>query len=297
MLTAGRFGEHYDSQVLNFDWSDFFQHRNGGATLEDLRRRWLEGFDVTLIDSRTGITDSGGVCTVQMPDVLVPVFGPNRQSLDGTKQVVIRAMKARQELAYDRTRFLVFPLLSRFDSRTEYRESQVWLKLFAEELKDFYSDWLPKNISPLQVLERTKLPYIAFFSFGEKLPVVAEGTTDPESLGFAYQNAATLIAEDFQDAGRILQPISGGTSLSATTRKPVEVREWTSRIDRALTAVGFSGKPSFGLSAVPVRGIDIPELIRSRESSIVKLLEHPPTFRLSGFDLRVGEPAQLYIRA
>jgi hypothetical protein len=206
MLTAGKFDDAYQRRVLDFNWNDFFLERRGGAVLESLRRQWIDAFDVTMIDSRTGITDSGGICTVLMPDILVPVLGANRQSLDGTKQVVLRAQHARQELAYDRTRLLIFPLISRFDSRTEYRESQTWLKLFAEELKDFFADWLPKTASVLQILERTKIPYIAFFSFGEKLPVITEGTTDPESLGFAYLNAATLIENDFKDVERLLLP-------------------------------------------------------------------------------------------
>ena len=208
MFAAGRFDENYEKHVLEFNWNHFFQKQNGGAILESLRREWIDAFDVTLIDSRTGITDSGGICTVQMPDILVPVFSANRQSLEGTKRVVLRAQRARQKLAYDRTRLLIFPIISRFDSRTEYRESQMWLKIFAEELKDFYNDWLPKDTSVLQILEHTKLPHVAFFSFGEKLPVLTEGTTDPESLGFSYQNSATLIANDFKDADRLLLPVS-----------------------------------------------------------------------------------------
>jgi MinD-like ATPase involved in chromosome partitioning or flagellar assembly len=187
MLTSGRINDEYDGRLLSFEWSDFFRAQNGGALLESLRHHWVTEFDVTLIDSRTGISDSGGVCTVQMPDVLVPVFSPNRQSLEGTKNVVLKAQAARQKLAYDRTRFLVFPLLARIDSRTEYRESQTWLRLFASELGEFYRDWLPKETTPQQIPERTKIPYVAFFSFGEKLPAVTEGTSDPEGLGFAYE--------------------------------------------------------------------------------------------------------------
>lgn len=210
MLTAGKFDEMYEGRVLAFDWSLFFKEQNGGLVLESLRRQRLKDFDVTLIDSRTGISDSGGVCTVQMPDVLVPVFAPNHQSLEGTRQVVVKAQQARQSLAYDRTRFLVFPIISKFDSRTEYRESQSWLHLFAEELKEFYSDWLPKDTNIVQILEQTKIPYIAFFSFGEKLPVLTEGATDPESLGFAYESAATLIANDFKGVDQFLLPASVG---------------------------------------------------------------------------------------
>lgn len=293
ILTAGKFDENYDQRLLSFDWVRFFQQQNGGAILESLRQLWIRDFDVTLIDSRTGITDSGGVCTVQMPDILVPVFSPNLQSLEGTKQVVLKAQLARQKLAYDRTRLLVFPLISRFDSRTEYRESQYWLRRFAGELEDFYRDWLPKDTSPLQMLERTKLPYVAFFSFGEKLPVLTEGTTDPESLGFAYQNAATLIANDFRDADKLLLPPSTGPSIDGPSRPPIDESEWVKRIEQAIAAAKLTELPSFGLSAAPRIGVDIPGLVQSQKSPVVKLLEHPPELRSHGFDLTVSMPPEL----
>ncbi len=216
MLTAGRLDDEYDKRLLSFDWAQFFRAQNGGELLESLRHHWATEFDFTLIDSRTGISDSGGICTVQMPDILVPIFSPNRQSLEGTKNVVLKAQAARQKLEYDRTRFLVFPLLARIDSRTEYRESQAWLRLFASELGEFYRDWLPKGTTPQQILERTKIPYVAFFSFGEKLPALTEGTSDPDGLGFAYENAARLIASDFGNIDQLLQ--SGSSApLSAET--------------------------------------------------------------------------------
>ena len=62
----------------------------------------------------------------------------------------------------------------------------------------------PGPLRPFQVLERTKIPYVAYFSFGEKLPVVTHGTSDMEGLGYAYLAAATLIGDEFKDAGRYI---------------------------------------------------------------------------------------------
>jgi hypothetical protein len=157
-------------------------------------------------------------------------------------------------------------------------------------LAEFYSDWVPKTVSALQVLERTKLPYVAFFSFGEKLPVVLEGTTDPESLGFAYETVATLIAEDFKQVESILSPSSPRSQLSMNKEsQPLDSREWTKRIDQALAAVGFEGKPSFGLSAAPDRSVDVPQIVESEDNEITRLIQKPPTLRPHGFDLEVGE--------
>ena len=154
LISAGRFDSDYEKRVLSFGWTEFFRDRNGGEALEALRNEWRERFDVTLIDSRTGITDAGGICTVQMPDILTLVFTANRQSLDGVKQVAQRAQQARQSLAFDRSSILVFPLASRFDGRTEFRESQQWLKTFADELGVFYCDWLQRASIPDRCLSR-----------------------------------------------------------------------------------------------------------------------------------------------
>jgi hypothetical protein len=205
LITSGRPDEGYDAKVMDFDWRKFFEHANGGEFIEELRDKWLEEFNVVLIDSRTGITDSGGVCTIQLPDILALVFTTNEQSLDGVIKVASRAQAARQTLAYDRMPLLVFPLLSRFEGRTEFQEAQKWLDKLEDKLKPFYDDWVPKTIQLRRVLERTKLPYIAFYSFGEPLPAVTEGTSDPEGLGYAYLSAASLIAGDFQSVDRLIR--------------------------------------------------------------------------------------------
>jgi MinD-like ATPase involved in chromosome partitioning or flagellar assembly len=254
LLAAGALDQNYEKLVLKFDWPKFFDEQRGGSILETLRDQWRDAFDVTLIDSRTGITDAGGVCTILMPDILVPVVVPNRQSLEGTKKIVRRAQQARQELAFDRTGLLVFPLLSRFDSRAEHQESQKWLREFAEVLKEFYSDWLPKDVTALQIAERTKLPYVADFSFGEQLPVIVEGTTDLESLGFAYETAATLIADNFKDAGRLLLPRAPASRAEdptgrASIKMPFDFIFGHVRSDHKLAAAATSPAPLGPLAA------------------------------------------------
>lgn len=216
LITSGLQDEQYSARVLSLDWAHFFGNARGGDFIEALRDDWRAAFDVTLIDSRTGITDAGGICTIQLPDILVPVFTANEQSLGGTREIVRRAQTARQRLAFDRTPFLVFPLPSRFDGRTEVEESQKWLARFTDDLAEFYADWVPAEISVREVVERTKLPYVAYFSFGEKLPVVTHSTTDPDSLGFAYSIAAALIGSDFKDVPAVL-----GTGITPAARSPL----------------------------------------------------------------------------
>ncbi|TAK23981.1 MAG: hypothetical protein EPO26_07890 [Chloroflexota bacterium] len=70
----------------------FHKQRDRGNTvlgfLRELRNQWARRFDYVLIDSRTGLTDIGGVCTRVLPDIVVMVTSLNRQNLTGTRLVL-----------------------------------------------------------------------------------------------------------------------------------------------------------------------------------------------------------------
>jgi cellulose biosynthesis protein BcsQ len=204
IITSGRQDGGYASRVLGFGWKEFFEFREGGSFIERLRRDWNEEFDFVLIDSRTGITDTGGVCTISLPDVIVAVFTANKQSVDGVIDVLRRAQAGRQSLAYDRSPAVILPLPSRIDTRTELEMALHWLDIFADRFAEFYHAWLPADITPRQIIEHTKLPHVSYFSFGEQLPVMTHGTSDPESLGFALNTVASLIAAELGNADEIV---------------------------------------------------------------------------------------------
>jgi cellulose biosynthesis protein BcsQ len=91
IITSGLHDEEYATKLARLNWTDFFARKNGGEFIENLRSEWKQEYDLTLIDSRTGLTDSGGICTIQMPDVVVAVFTPNDQNLDGIADVLPKA--------------------------------------------------------------------------------------------------------------------------------------------------------------------------------------------------------------
>ena len=76
LLPAGA-GDGYVKQVQRLDWAAMYQDQNLGEQLEKWRDRWIQDYDFVLIDSRTGITDIGGICTAQLPDILVTMFTAN----------------------------------------------------------------------------------------------------------------------------------------------------------------------------------------------------------------------------
>jgi len=92
-----------------------------------------------------------------------------------------------------------------------------------EGVKEFFEDWLPRAIRARDVVERIKIPQADFFGFGEKLAVIEQGTTDPQGMGFAYQQIASFLASDFAN----LSALVGEQAVRAATRieeaKPARV--------------------------------------------------------------------------
>ena len=85
-------GSH-ESRAGNFtqiDWGLLYDKHDGYLLFEDLKAQWKRALnpDYVLIDTRTGHTDTGGICTRQLPDAVVVLFFPDEQNLRGLARVV-----------------------------------------------------------------------------------------------------------------------------------------------------------------------------------------------------------------
>jgi|TARA_R100000501_G_scaffold14241_1_gene25875 MinD-like ATPase involved in chromosome partitioning or flagellar assembly len=100
LLSAGGEGGDYMSDFSAIDWMKLYDERQGFLLFEEIRAQWTAlGYDYVFIDSRTGYTDVGGICTRQLPDLVVFLFFPNDQNLVGLKEVAneVRGSKAREK--------------------------------------------------------------------------------------------------------------------------------------------------------------------------------------------------------
>lgn len=204
ILPSGDSEPTYSTDLGSFSWADFFAKGKGAEIIEDMRETWRRDYDFTLIDSRTGITDSGGVCTVQLPDYLVLVFAANDQNLEGAIRVIHGIHSSRADFGFDRQRLLVIPLLSRFDGRAEKALSDKWLGKCAEAMQPVLDEWLPHDTPALNYFDKTKLPHIPKYAFGEQLAVLEERATDTDSLTYFYSAIARLIAGHLQRPAHLL---------------------------------------------------------------------------------------------
>ncbi|MDX3189156.1 hypothetical protein PV458_12185 [Streptomyces sp. MN03-5084-2B] len=260
LLAAGRQDANYTGRVQDLDWEDLYR-QGFAAFLERCRAQWTEDYDFVLIDSRTGISDSGGICTAHLPDWLVVLFTANQQSVDGVVDIAQRADLARDRLPYDRPPHLVLPILSRLDNRVEYERAEAWQGRCAEATSSLFRNWLDKSVSQEQMLRHSTVPYVSYWSFGEQLPVLDEPTPSSDQVSFSLETVAAVLAHQFDRTALLADNRDAYVAAARSSRKsysldllvssprPVqrtanqlieELRTLGLRVDRSL-----SGDPEF----------------------------------------------------
>jgi MinD-like ATPase involved in chromosome partitioning or flagellar assembly len=90
VMPAGKQDSGYAFRLASIDWQRLYADSDGYLLFEDLKAQWNNVIrpDYVLVDSRTGHTDVGGICTRQLPDAVVVLFFPNEQNRSGLEKVV-----------------------------------------------------------------------------------------------------------------------------------------------------------------------------------------------------------------
>lgn len=105
VMPSGRRDAGYGSKLASIDWQELYEQHDGFLLMEHLKGQWQESLkpDYILIDSRTGHSEVGGICTRQLPNTVVILFMPNEQNLEGVATVVdaIRAEKDQTQVNID----------------------------------------------------------------------------------------------------------------------------------------------------------------------------------------------------
>ena len=207
----------YADGVQQIDLPRLFRDRGLGAALEQMRDEWKDRYDFVLVDSRTGLTDIGGICAIHLPDILVALSTLGRQSLDGTVAVARSAQEGRSRLPFDRSQLLVLPLLSRVDARVERELAFRWLKEAGRVLGALCLPWCHKNVEVAELVQALRIPYIPSYSYGEKLVVQEESTSDSESAAYSFEMVAALLAQRLGNTDMLIN--SRDRFISAAARQ------------------------------------------------------------------------------
>jgi cellulose biosynthesis protein BcsQ len=168
-VAAGRFDEKYAERVRAFDWKRFYA--DYGEVIPILAEQLASHYDYVLIDSRTGFTDIGSLCTIVMPDKLVLVFAPNQQSLAGALDVGEQAIRER---SIKRDPFPVFPLISRLED-TEEKEKRRWVNLTRESFESLFRDAYGMKACDLEsYFDQVRVYHRGYYAYGERIAAEEE---------------------------------------------------------------------------------------------------------------------------
>lgn len=164
-IPAGRQDENYAQRVNTFDWDNFYERLGGGKLLRACRDELRSTYDYILIDSRTGVSDTSGICTVDMPDALVICFTLNYQSIVGAASVASSVQKQRGP------EFQIFPIPTRIEN-AETEKLEAALKFAREKFAPFLLR-IQKDKSKPDLEEQqsywnaVQTPYRTFYAFEE----------------------------------------------------------------------------------------------------------------------------------
>jgi tetratricopeptide (TPR) repeat protein/cellulose biosynthesis protein BcsQ len=199
LLKAGAFTEHYSQRVTTFNWEALYTR--SPFLMQALAERLTCDYSYVLVDSRTGISDVAGVCTMLLPEKLVVVFTPNRQSLLGLQDLIRRATKYRRQ-SDDLRPLIVLPLPSRIDlsekdlqqwwRSSDKIEAVAYQPLFEQLFKDVY-DLRTCDLSTY--FDEVRIQHFPFYSYGEKIAVLQAGESDRLSLARSYETFTTWLAD------------------------------------------------------------------------------------------------------
>lgn len=196
VLSAGRrynrFRE-YAQQVTEFDWKDFYDNWEGETYFEWFRHELETQFDIILIDSRTGVTEMGGVCTYQLANVVTLVTVPSQQSLDGTLEMVEQLNRPEvQQIRNEADQPLQTVVIP---GRVERSTETFVLNEFRAEFKKRFAGYIPEEFKAATY--QLEIPYIPFYTFGEQIavhPAVRSSNYRSVDLEHAYMTLLRVLA-------------------------------------------------------------------------------------------------------
>jgi len=189
-MPAGPWNVGYAELAASVDWAYFLRHL-GGIELMGRVRDWMKrAYDYVLIDSRTGISDTWGICTKLLPDLVVVCFSTNDQNIlnaaDITKSIIYggdsdAAPNEFGESSAEPTsgraekppaRILAVPSRVNLSNNVAARKARVVYEEEFFNLVDF------GGLSPREYWDGVCVPYEPAYSYVETPPLFARSDGD-----------------------------------------------------------------------------------------------------------------------
>jgi cellulose biosynthesis protein BcsQ len=187
LLTAGRLSplSAYAARVAGFRWQPFLEGPDGARFLESAEElRTL--YDFILVDCTSGITETTALCAISIPDTLCLCFTATPQTVEGAREVALRAMQERHQ-----TPLQILPLSMRVDP-SEKSLLEDRRRTARAALGPFITHVPPTEID--RYWQDTEFPYVPYYGFGEVLPVFFDTPGDVHSLCSASERLCRYLA-------------------------------------------------------------------------------------------------------
>lgn len=194
-IPSGRQGSDYAARVNSFNWSAFYENQQGGLFLEAAKQS-LGSYDWVLIDSRTGVSDTSGICTVQMPQVLVVCFTPNAQSIEGASAIA-RSADQQRARADGTPTLRVLPVMTRVLTAEKVRVEAA--KRNARERFDGLLWHLGDAAARDRYWARMPVPQEPFYAFEEVLAVFGDEAGRQDTMLASMEHLAGHVVRAWAD--------------------------------------------------------------------------------------------------
>jgi MinD-like ATPase involved in chromosome partitioning or flagellar assembly len=180
--TKGNFAS-YVHAVQTFNWQEFYEVWEGELYFNWLRDQFMQIADVVLIDSRTGVSEMGGVCTYHLADAIVMLCAPNQQNLNGTQLMArnftspeVRRLRGGRDL-------FVLPVPTRLE-----RAESDQLDDFRKQFLEMFNGFAP-NIKGIDIrqLWSIRIPYIPKYAYSERVAVREKEQESANDIFEAYE--------------------------------------------------------------------------------------------------------------
>jgi MinD-like ATPase involved in chromosome partitioning or flagellar assembly len=192
LIGAGRRDPSYALRVNGFSWQSFLERLGGHELLLRMKDDWAQEYDYVLIDSRSGIGDIAGICTIMIPDALVVCFALSGQGLEGSSAIAQSVATARAANPLE-----IFPVPMRVD----YGEKEL-LERARKACRSKFEPLLRDRMPP-DYWSRVEVPYVPFYAYNEMLAAFADAPFATGSVlgaaenltGYLTRGTATRTAE------------------------------------------------------------------------------------------------------
>lgn len=190
VMGPGRLDGSYTRRIAALSWERFYGEEDGDLVMERLREDLLRFADTVLLDSRTGMTDIGTICTFHLPDVVVALFALHRQGIDGTA-LVAKALAERMGEKESRLKRVVL-----VPSRVEEADGTLVTEWIGRARKAF--EGLPPYINLVAGSDGTtfRIPSDRDVAYGEHVVV---DTASEGKLAGAYRFLVGQLVGDTDD--------------------------------------------------------------------------------------------------